>query len=127
MVELFFKQVQSHAMVLGPAPLLLVAYGAVHERAGAAGARGVLELCLTGSAVVPLLALLLALLLVQRAVSGTLGAGHGAVAVVGRGGHGSQRQLGLQEHGGYEQLREGGRKFTHSAQGLHLTSNCGQA
>lgn len=95
--------------------LLLVAYRAVHERAGAAGARGVLQLCFTGFAAVPLLAVLLALPWVQWAVTGTLGAGHGAIAVVGRGGHGSQGQLGLQEHRGYEQLRQGGITFTRSA------------
>lgn len=93
-------------------PCLLVAYRAVHERAGAAGARGVLELRFQGSAALGFFGILLALAVVQRAARGTLGAGHGAVAVVGRRGHGSQGQLGLQEHRGHEQLREGGRGWS---------------
>lgn len=109
----FFKRVPSDAVVVDPVLLLLVAYRAVHERAGAAGARGVLELRFQGSAAVSFFGILLALPFVQRAVSGTLGAGHGAVAVVGRRGHRSQRQLGLQEHRGYKQLR-GGRNEANS-------------
>lgn len=93
-------------MVVDPLLLLLVAYRAVHERAGAAGARGLLELRFQGSAAVGFFGILLALPFVQRAVSGTLGAGHRAVAVVGRRGHGGQRQLRLQEHRGDKQLRE---------------------
>lgn len=120
----FVKRVQSHAVVVDPVLLLLVAYRTVHERAGAAGARRVLQLRFKGSAAVGFFGILVTLPCVQRAVSGTLGAGHGAVAVVGRRRHGSQRQLRLQEHGGYEQLREGGMRFTHLAPGEHLTSNC---
>lgn len=94
------------AVIVDPVLLLLGAYRAVHERAGAAGARGVLELRFKGSAAVGFLGIHLALPFVQRAVRGTLGAGHGAVAVVGRRGHGGQRQLRLQEHRGHEELRE---------------------
>lgn len=93
-------------MVVDPVLLSLVAYRAVHERAGAAGAREVLELRLKGSAAVGFFGIHLALPFVQLAVSGTLGAGHGAVAVVGRRGHRGQRQLRLQEYRGYEELRE---------------------
>lgn len=80
---------------------LLVAHRAVHEGAGAVAVGGILELSLVGLGVV-----FLALLFLRRAAAGALGAGHGAVAVVGRGGHGSQSQLWLQQHGGHKELRE---------------------
>lgn len=82
--------------------MLLEAHMAVHERAGAVGVWGVLELSLMGLGVA-----FLTVLFVLWAVACTLGAGHGAVAVVGRGGHGSQSQLWLQQHGRHKQLGVG--------------------
>lgn len=100
--------------------MLLVAYRAVHEWAGTAGARGFLELRFKGPAAVGFFGIHLALPSVQRAVSGALGAGHGAVAVVGRRGHGGQRQLRLQEHRGHEELRE-------ELGSVGLALNCGSS
>lgn len=80
--------------------MLLVAHRAVHEWAGAVGVRWVLELSLMGLGVV------LTLLFLHLAMARTLGADHGAVALVGWGGHRSQSQLWLQQHRRHKQLRE---------------------